>query len=108
MKTEQKILVAVFLLENREQAFDRQLYDDWVSARDNVATWMRTGYVKLGLPGSVQDHFSPAQIYKVRLRPVNKVITGSRPSENPLRGTEDVAHFEDDDGNHIDIWTCPI
>lgn len=108
MKTERKVLVAVFLIDNREEAFDRQLYDDWATARDSVATWMRAGYVKLGLPGEIQDHFSPSQIYKVRFRPVNKVITSSIPSENPLRDTEEVAHFEDDEGKHIDIWTCHI
>jgi len=102
------ILVGVFLLEDRENPIHRMLYDDWKAAYEDAQAWMAKGFVKLGLPNSAQDYYAPGQIYKVRLRPVTKVVTESRLTGIPFPETQEVAHFEDEDGNAFDVWTDTI
>jgi hypothetical protein len=102
---QRKILVGIFLLDDRKNPVYRMIYDDWESARRDTEIWMMKGFVNIGLPDSVQDHYAPSQIFKVRFRPVIKVITASRPTGIPFPETEEIAHFEDEAGTRIDVWT---
>lgn len=102
------ILVGVFLLEDRENPIHRMLYDDWGPAREDAQAWMTKGFVNLGLPDSAQDYYAPGQVYKVRFRPVTKVVTESRPTGIAFPETQEVAHFEDENGDPFDVWTDTI
>ena len=104
---ERKILVGIYLSEKDAQPRFRQICDDFASARRDISSWLAQGYVDIGVGDGRQDHYAPAQIYKVRLMPIVKVTTKPN-TETELMGTNAESHWLDESGHGIDPRTVTM
>jgi len=85
------------------------MFDDWTIAREEVRRWFRDGYVDITASGSTaQDYYPAHQIAKVRLKAFTRVVTGVKPSMDPGKDADEVAHIEDESGQSIDPWHVPL
>jgi len=105
-----RIVVACILIRSVDGIAEfRQIFDDWTSAREDVGRWFRDGYVDITASGSTaQDYYPAHQIVRVRLKAFTRVVTGVKPSMDPGKDVDEVAHIEDESGQSIDPLRVPL